>query len=250
MKVSIITPVLNEKTTISSTIESVLSQTYKDIEYIVVDNGSDDGTLDILHSYGDRIHRILSEDIKGIYTTMNKGLKAAKGQILGILNANDLYFDDNVIKNVVDCFEKHGADVCWGDLLYVDKKDINKNIRYWKSSEFKKGLFKKGWVPPHPSFFVRKCVYEKYGFFNLEFKLAADHELMLRFLEINRVRSHYIPGVLVRMRVGGATNANVRNIISQNHEIWKALCRAGMGMFPLFLFCKIINRIKQFTISI
>lgn len=247
MKITIITPVLNEKDTISSTIECVLNQTYKDIEYIVVDNGSTDGTLEIIDTYGDKISKILFEDKRGIYTTMNRGLREASGDIVGILNANDIYNNDYVISDIVDCFSRNDIDVCWGDLLYVEGKNTDKVVRYWKSSEYKHGLFRKGWVPPHPTFFVKKEIYEKFGYFNLNYKLAADFEIMLRFLKKKSIKSSYIPKVLVRMRLGGATNAKMINILKQNFEIWRSLYKHKLGIMPIFAFYKMVDRVKQYN---
>ncbi|MCD6317842.1 glycosyltransferase [Candidatus Aerophobetes bacterium] len=220
--VSIITVVLNRKNTIEFAIKSVLSQTYPNIEYIIVDGGSTDGTIDVIKKYNKYISKWISEPDNGIYDGMNKGLKLAEGEIIGFLNSDDLYANENVIGTVVKAIEENSADCCWGDLVYVDKKNTDKIIRYWKSSEFKERKFKRGWMPPHPTFFVKRWVYEKYGYFNLDFPIAADYELMLRLLEKYKIRSCYVSKVLVKMRTGGKSNRTLVNIIKANIECYKA----------------------------
>jgi glycosyltransferase involved in cell wall biosynthesis len=200
MKVSIITVSYNSQDTIEDTINSVLAQSYKDIEYIIVNGKSTDNTLDIVNKYRDKISNIISEPDKGIYDAMNKGIRLATGDIVGILNSDDLYVDSKVISKIVKNIEKNKADCCWGNLVYVDKSDTNKIIRNWKSCEYKESLFKVGWAPPHPTFFVKKWIYEKYGLFDLNFPISADYEIMLRFLEKYKIKSCYIPEILVKMR--------------------------------------------------
>jgi glycosyltransferase len=246
MKVSIITVSYNSAKTIEDAIKSVLSQNYQDIEYIIIDGGSIDGTIEIVKKYRDKIAKFISEPDKGIYDAMNKGIKLAKGDIVGILNSDDFYADDNVIKNIVEAMEKEGVDVCWGDLVYVQKKDVSKIVRYWKSSEYRPGKFKKGWHPPHPAFFVRRSAYGKYGYFNLNFKIAADYELMLRILEKYKVKSCYIPKLVVKMRAGGQSNfKNIFTVIKANFEVYKSWQLNGLqgGLWAAFL--KPLSKIKQ-----
>ncbi len=245
VKISIITAVFNSRQFIESALKSVLSQTYQNVEYIVIDGGSTDGTLEIINKYRDKIAKFISEPDKGIYDAMNKGIKLATGEIIGFLNSDDFYDDNNAIETVVKEMENKKADVCWGDLVYVDKDDIPKIIRFWKSSEYKKGKFKKGWMPPHPTFFVRKRVYEKYGLFNLDFKIAADYELMLRFLEKYKVSSCYIPKVLVKMRVGGKSNRFI-NIIKANFEAYRAWKINSLKINPFRILLKPLSKISQY----
>lgn len=246
MKVSIITTVFNNKKTVEDAIKSVLSQSYPNIEYIVIDGGSTDGTVDIINQYKDKIAKFISEKDKGVYDGMNKGIKMADGDIIGILNSDDIYASDKVIEIVVNTMEERNADVCWGDLVYVDAKNTDKIVRYWRSSEYKEGKFKKGWVPPHPSFFVKKWVYEKYGYFNLDFSIAADYEIMLRFLEKYKVQSCYIPQILVKMRIGGKSNQNIKNIIKANMECYRAWKVNGLKINPLKIFLKPLSKISQY----
>ena len=177
MKISIITVVRNNASTIKDAIESVLSQKYHDIEYIIVDGCSTDGTLEIIQGYSTQITKIISESDKGIYDAMNKGISLASGDVIGILNSDDVYFDENVIGDVINTFEEKQIDSLYGDLMYVEKNDLNKIVRYWKSSVFKVGSFSKGWHPPHPTFFTKKNIYEKYGLFDTNMRVSADFDL-------------------------------------------------------------------------
>ena len=251
MEFSIITVVHNNKETIRDAIDSVLSQEYDDIEYIIVDGVSTDGTIKVVKEavkrYRERSIKFISEKDSGIYDAMNKGIRLATGDIVGILNSDDVYNGNMVLKKVADVFTDPSVDVCYADLVYVDKYDLNKVIRYWKSCDYQDGLFCKGWAPPHPTFFVRKRVYEKYGMFDLDYRLASDFELMARFLEKYRILSVYMPNVLVKMRIGGATNKNIINIIKQNLEICRAGKKNGIKISLLTLiFKKSIDRIVQF----
>jgi glycosyltransferase len=248
-KVSIITVSYNSAKTIEDTIKSVLSQIYPEIEYIIIDGGSTDGTLGIIEKYKIKIAKVISEKDKGIYDAMNKGIKITTGEILGILNSDDIYKNENIIKTVIENIESRNADVCWGDLVYVNKNNLNKIIRVWKSSEYKPGKFQTGWHPPHPTFFVRKRIYDKYGIFNLNFKIAADYELMLRFLEKYKIRSCYIPEILVRMNIGGKSNKGILNIIKANLESYRAWKVNNLKINPLKILLKPLSKIVQFLRS-
>jgi len=225
MKVSIITVCYNSAATIEDTIKSVLSQTYPNIEHIIIDGGSTDGTLDVIERYRKKVAVVVSEPDRGIYDAMNKGIARASGDIIGTLNADDFYAYPDVIESVVRVMEQSKADVCWGDLEYVSFRDTTKVVRYWRSSEYAPGKFRRGWHPPHPTFFVRTRVYEKYGTFNIDFKIAADYELMLRLLEKHRVHSAYIARTLVKMRTGGASNFWSPMVIfranAESYRAWK-----------------------------
>ena len=245
--VSIVTPVLNGGGTIESTIKSVLGQNYGNIEYIIVDSGSTDGTLEIVDKYKDKIAKVLSENKRGIYPAMDAGLKSANGEIIGNLNSDDFYADENVVKTVVEAMEKEKADVCWGDLIYVERTlNPKRIIRFWKSSPYRKGKFQKGWMPPHPTFFVRKRVYEKYGYLNLDFSIAADYELMLRFLEKYQLRSCYIPKIMIKMRKGGESNKSLINIIKANLESYRAWRVNDLKINPLRILLKPLSKITQY----
>ena len=246
MNISIITVALNSAGTIEDTIKSVLGQTYPDIEYIVIDGSSTDGTLEIVRRYKDKIAKIVSEKDGGMYEAMNKGIKLATGDVVGILNSDDIYSSNEIIKNVVGEFEKSGADCVWGDLVYVDKGDPNKIVRNWKSSVYQSGNFQKGWHPPHPTFFVRRSIYEKYGSFRTDLNTSADYELMLRFLERYRISSSYIPQVLVKMRNGGQGNRSYYNLIRANIGSYRAFKLNGLKVSPLFMIQKPLSKVGQF----
>ncbi len=249
-KISIITVCYNSAVTIRDTIESVLTQDYLNIEYIIVDGASKDGTMDIVRQYGDKIDRVISEPDNGIYDAMNKGIGVATGDIIGLLNADDFYADGTVLESVSQCFLKDNVDIVYGDLCYVRKDKPTEIVRYWKSSEYKPDKFKHGWVPPHPTFFVRRNVYQKNdGLYDTGFKLASDFELMLRCLFAKKMNSRYLPKVLVKMRLGGKTNQSLTNIFSQNLEIFRAFKKNKLEISVFtFVFGKIVSRVKQFLV--
>ena len=248
LTISIITVCRNSETTIRDTINSVLSQDYSEIEYIIVDGGSTDATLDIIREYGDEISLVISERDDGIYDGMNKGIRASSGDLIGFLNSDDFYASSSVLKIVVQAFKNLSLMACYGDLCYVDAQDTSKIVRYWKSSQFVPGVFLDGWCPPHPTFFVRREVYQKYGNFDLGFRIAADVELMIRFLEHFSIPVVYIPKIFVLMRMGGETNKNLKNIFWQNIEIWNALKQHDLSpSFFRFALGKLLSRSKQFV---
>ena len=247
MKISIITVTLNNASVIKKCLDSLKSQKYNNVEHIIVDGGSTDKTLSILKSRNKQLSVVLSEPDKGIYDAMNKGIKLATGEIIGFLNSDDFYLNNKVISKVVKEFEKDSfLEACYSDLIYVDQFNISKSIRYVKSSKFQEGLFSKGWCPPHPTFFVRRSVYKKFGNFDLSYRFASDVDLMMRFLEKYKIKSKYIPEVWVKMRMGGITNKNFKNIWLQNKEIIHSFNKNNLSVNLLkFLVLKIISRIVQ-----
>ena len=246
MKISIITVVHNNVATINDAINSVLSQTYKNIEYIVIDGASTDGTVGVVQSYTNKIDKFITEKDYGLYDAMNKGITLATGDIIGILNSDDMYFDKNVIENIVNTFLEKKTDSVFGDLHYVDKNNTNKVMRHWKTSDFKLGSFAKGWHPPHPSFFVKKEVYEKYGLFDLELSISADFDLMLRLLEKHQISSVYLPKILVKMRTGGQSNNSISNIITSNKSILRSFSKNNIKVNKwLYLFNRLMPKLIQ-----
>lgn len=248
MKISIITVCFNSGKTIKDTVKSVSIQHYNKVEHIVVDGGSIDATMEIVRA-SSSVSSYLSESDKGIYHAMNKGLKLATGDIIGFLNADDFYINNSVLTKVAKAFEDESVDACYGDLVYVKENDTNQIVRFWKSKPYKQGLFKLGWMPAHPTFFVRRSVYEKYGMFDLNYKIAADFELLFRFIEKNNIKTIYLPEVLIKMRMGGTTNKNINNIKIQNNEIIQLL-KTEYQDFSMVKFWtyKIFNRLKQFIV--
>lgn len=246
MKISIITVCFNSVETIKDTIRSVAEQNYPDVEHIIIDGGSTDGTKDIIAN-ATTVARYISEPDDGIYDAMNKGIARASGDIIGILNADDFYASEDVLEHVAMTFDEPGVDSCYADLVYVRQHDAQKIVRYWKSYPYKPGLFKRGWMPAHPTFFCRKSVYERYGNFDLNYTIAADVELLFRFLEKKRINSVYLPKTIIKMRLGGTTNQSWRNISIQNHEALSALDEHyGRVSRACFFLGKLFNRSSQF----
>jgi glycosyltransferase len=215
--ISLITPTLNNAETIIDTLESVKNQSYPNIEHIIIDGGSKDDTLSIIKQFP-HVKILISEYDKGIYDAMNKGLSKATGDIIGILNADDFYVHNNVIQSIVDIFNKEKCDTLYADLVVVDKNDDAKIVRYWKSGKFNTRKMLYGWTPPHPTFFARRQVYQKYGYFRPEFQISGDYELMLRFLFKNKVSAFYLPETIIKMRAGGRSSMNLKNRILANKE--------------------------------
>lgn len=243
--ISIITVVYNGAATIKDCIESIQKQDYP-AEHIIIDGKSSDKTLEIVNQHKTNATRVLSEPDRGLYDAMNKGIALATGDIIGILNSDDLYASNFVLERIASIFLNPSIEACYGDLVYVEKQNVNRIIRYWKSRSYEDGLFNKSWVPPHPTFFVRRTVYEKYGKFDLNFSLAADFELMLRFMARYNIQTFYIPEVLVKMRLGGSTNKNVINIMKQNKEIYLAGIKNRIPISIFSIPYKFFDRMQQF----
>ncbi|WP_417939616.1 glycosyltransferase family 2 protein [Flavobacterium sp. RS13.1] len=247
MKISIITVVYNNEKTINVAINSVLGQTYKNIEYIIIDGDSKDNTVNLINEYKEKLGYFISEPDKGIYDAMNKGITVATGDVIGILNSDDLYQDSEVIKDVAEQFNNDPElDILYGDLVYVKRDDINEVVRNWKSKQYYNRFFEDGNVPPHPTLFVKREVYEKVGSFDLKYKLAADYELMLRMLKKNSFSIKYIGRLVVKMRLGGATNESFTNIVNQNKEVLKAWNNNGLKVPIRLMPLRIIIRLLQF----
>ena len=249
MKISLITVTYNSGRTLSATLSSVLSQTYSDIEYIVVDGLSGDDTVSIIEEYGHLFKgklRFLSESDKGIYDAMNKGIRMATGDIIGILNSDDLLMDDDVLKDIASEFDDQ-TDAIYGNLYFVKQSDVNHVVRVWKGSPYKS--FTTGWHPAHPTFYVRREVYENYGTFDTSFNVSADFELMLRLIEKYHIRTKYLDRYMVKMRVGGESTGSIKNIIKGNINIMKAFKKNGISVsvfYPVIRLCpKVVSLIKH-----
>lgn len=244
MKVSLITVCYNSELTIKNTIESVLSQNYDNIEYIIIDGGSTDNTISIIKEYGNRISKFISEKDEGIYDAFNKGISNCSGDIIGIINSDDIYYSDTIISKVVNNILKYNVDSLYGDLVYIKNIDSNNFIRYWKSADFKMNSFKNGFHPPHPTFFVKKKVYENFGNFDISLKISSDFDLMLRFLEVNKISTFYIHEPLVKMLVGGESGKSLKHIYIGNVNILKSFKKYNIKINPL------IYIIKRFSMKI
>ena len=245
MKISIITATYNSEKFIKTNIESVNNQSYQNIEHIIIDNKSKDNTLSIAKKNGKNL-KIFSDNDKGIYDAFNKGINEASGEIISILNSDDFFTDREVLKEVVKAFETKNAEIVYGNLVYVKRSNESKVVRYWKSNSFVENSFKFGWSPPHPTFFVKKKIYQKFGNFKLNYGNASDIELMFRLLEKNKIKSYHLNKILVTMRYGGKSNNNIYEIFKQNYKILEILnFKANFFLILRFFICKIYERSKQ-----
>jgi glycosyltransferase len=245
MKISIITAVYNNADEISIAINSVLSQTYKEIEYIIVDGASTDGTINVIKSFGNQITTFISEPDKGIYDALNKGLSLATGDVIGVLHSDDVFNNSRVIEVIAQRFNNEGCDATYGDLEYVSKTDVTNVIRYWKSCPFDVKNFRRGWMPAHPTLFMRKKIYDEYGMFDTRYKISSDYDLILRTLASGNLKCLYIPMVITRMKLGGASNKSIPNLWKKSYEDWLALRRNKKGGL-LVLFLKNSSKLHQF----
>ena len=241
MKVSIITVVLNNQDYIVDAIKSVKSQSYQDIEHIVVDGGSTDGTVAKIKKHESFITKWISEADGGIYDAMNKGIAMTSGEVIGFLNADDMFYDHHVIERVASAFSPD-VDCVYGNLVYVNRFNINKITRRWISGDFKDGLFEKNWSPPHPTFYCRKSIYDRYDKYRLDFIISSDTELMYRFLQNYRIRSQFIDQYLVKMRQAGISTRGIKSTFIIIREMRKAIKENG-GNFnlPKYLFYKLLK---------
>ena len=242
MKTSIITICFNSKDTVEKTLKSVESQSYKIIEHIIIDGGSKDNTLSVVKEF-DYISKIISESDKGIYDAFNKGIKNSTGEIIGFLNSDDTFYNENSLQHIFDAFDEN-TDCIFGDLIYSDKNE--KVTRVWKGSKFKKGAFKKGWMPAHPTFYCRRSVYDKLGLYDDSFKIAGDFELMLRILEKYNIRSKYIPHTLVNMKVGGASNNGLKSKLDILREEFRAFDQNNIPLNKLSYILHKAKKVKEF----
>lgn len=246
MKISIITTTYNSADTIRDTLESVLSQTHQDWELIIQDGFSQDETLSIVHEYesrsNGRIHTFSEKD-DGLYDAMNRGIARATGDIVGILNSDDFYYDNNVLTDINRAMDGQPVDCIYGDLVYVLAKNKKRVVRIWKGSQHKKGAYLHGWHPAHPTFYARRECYDKYGAFNTNIAVSADFELMLRFIEVAELRNKYINRYFVKMRMGGESNRSLRNIIRGNRNILRAMRENGLNPSPLFILHRMMPKL-------
>ena len=247
MKISIITATYNSSKSLKSCIESLVMQDYKSIEYLIIDGKSSDSTLEIVNNYQATYSyiKLISENDKGIYDALNKGLSMATGDIIGFLHSDDLFPSNTIVSELVSKIDKDNLDGIYGDLQYVDKENTNKIIRFWKSCVFHSKLLKMGWMPAHPTLFLKKHVYEKHGEFETSYKISADYDFMLRVLKDSSLAIGYLPKVITKMRVGGASNRSLKNILQKSKEDYRVICSNNIGGFVTLLL-KNISKIKQF----
>jgi len=245
VKVSIITVAYNSKETVKDTIDSVLSQDYKEIEYLVVDGASTDGTFEIVKSYGNKISKFISEKDEGVYDAMNKGIQMASGGIIGILNSDDVYLNNEVLSTVVNQFKEKKVDSVFADLVYVNGNNLQEIVRYYSSANFDPGGFAYGWMPAHPTFFVKGEVYKKYGLFKTNYRIASDYEMLVRLLAKHKISCSYIPKTLVKMRSGGLSTRNLKSNWILNKEIVRACSENGISTNLFKVISKYPKKIFQ-----
>ncbi len=245
MKISIITVVYNNLINIEESINSCLSQDYNDIEYIIIDGKSNDGTVEIIKKYLKKgISKFVSEPDEGIYDAFNKGVFYATGEIVGFLHSDDLFENPSVITNIAKTFKNFECDGVYGNLKYVSANNTKKVIRRWISSPFRYSQLTYGWMPPHPTFFLKKTVYNKYGNFNKKYKISADYDFMIRVLKQKELQFKYIPQFFCKMRMGGNSNS-ISNIIPKMKEDFEIIKKNKIGGFSTLIF-KNLSKIKQF----
>ncbi len=245
MKISIITVSFNSVSTIEDTLISVVSQDFKNIEYIIIDGGSSDGTLEIIDRYKQYITTVISSPDNGIYDAMNKGIQLSSGDVIGILNSDDIYKTDNILTLVNDSFSEN-IDAVYGDIEYVDRLDLSKRLRLWNAGEYKLNSFKWGWMPPHPGFFIKKSKYSQFGSYLLGLGSSADYELMLRMIIKHQIKLKYLPRIITKMRMGGVSNKSFINRFEANKNDRLAWKVNDLKPFWFTTWLKPIRKIGQF----
>jgi len=244
LKISLITVAFNAEKTIERSINSVLGQKFNNLQYIVIDGGSTDGTKKIIDQYSDKISVIVSEPDNGIYDAMNKGIMLADGDIIGTINADDFLADDSVLSDVAEAFAQRDTDILYGDLDFIDPNE--KVVRKWRSGRYHNGMFNRGWMPPHPTFYCRKTLFDAHGAYSLEYGSAADYELMLRFIHAHKANVFYLNKIMVKMYIGGVSNKSIGNRVKALLYDLKAM-RNNDIIFPyITIIFKPLRKILQF----
>lgn len=228
MRISIITATYNSEKTLLDTLLSLEKQTHPDIEYIVVDGASKDNTIELIKSNCTRVSKIICEPDHGIYDALNKGIQAASGDVIGFLHSDDLLAYDDVIADIAKTFESTGCDAIYGDLEYVAQNDTTKRIRLWESGSFSRFKMTVGWMPPHPSFYMKRECYSQFGCFSLDYRISADYDSLLRYILKQRISIEYLPKVLVKMRVGGISNRSVSSMVKKSMEDIRVMKQNGI----------------------
>ncbi|MCB0697452.1 MAG: glycosyltransferase [Chitinophagaceae bacterium] len=249
MKISIVTVVYNCANTIRGCIDSVLAQDYDDVEYIIVDGGSKDGTVDVVKSYESGIARFVSEKDNGIYDAMNKGIRMATGDVVGILNADDFFYSNDTLSKIAAAFKKEPElDATIADIVFVN--DTNTRIlRHYHAQKWKPAKFAWGFMPPHPSFFCKRHLFDKLGYYKTDYKIAADYELLIRYLYVNKINFRYLPVMTTRMRMGGVSTKNLNSIITLNKEIKRACEENHLSTNYFMIYTKYIFKPFEFLLN-
>lgn len=245
LKISIVTATWNSAATIGECLDSVAAQTWLDREHVVIDGASRDATVEVLQAQRDRFAVLVSEPDRGIYDALNKGIARASGDVVGFLHADDVYASTDVLARVAEAFDDPDVAAVHGDLQYVRKDDTSQVVRHWKSSPFNRARLRRGWMPPHPTLYVRREWYERIGGFDTRYRIAADYHSILRLFSQPDFRSAYVPEVFVKMRLGGASNRSLKNIVRKSREDLDALRRTGVGGLPTLAW-KNLSKLTQF----
>jgi glycosyltransferase involved in cell wall biosynthesis len=245
LKISVISAVYNRQDTVAQAISSVVAQSYIDVEHLIVDGASTDGTLEAVQRLAHPRMQVISEPDRGIYDALNKGIRAATGGIVGLMHSDDFFAHERVLEKVAFAFAATGADAVYGDLDYVASANTSKIIRQWRSGEFMPQRLARGWMPPHPTLFVRRDAMLRLGLYNTDYRISADYEAILRWFGKGQLSLTYIPEVLVKMRVGGESNRSLGSIIRKSCEDYRALRSTGMGGMGA-LACKNLSKLRQF----
>ena len=244
MKVSIVTVCMNSERTIGSTLASVNAQEHEDIEHIVIDGGSRDGTVGLVKSMGTRLTHVVSEKDHGIYHAMNKGLAIARGDIVGFLNSDDVFSGPKTTGAIAAAFGGV-VDACYGDVVFVKSSDPSRIVRHWRAGGYRRGMCASGWAPPHPTLYIRRGIFERLGSFNERMRVAADFDLALRLFDVAGIGVRYIPEVLVRMRAGGASNGSLKGVLRGHREMAESLRAQGLPVGWGWSMRRLANRIPQ-----
>lgn len=250
MLISIITPSYNSATTLRDTLNSILNQTYQDYEVLLQDAGSKDGTKDIAQEFEPKFQgrlKFVTKPDKGLYDGFNKGVQRAKGDIVGVLNSDDFYTSDNVLETIAKTFNEHpDIDAVYADVHYVDPSDVTKPIRYYSSKKFNRKRMEMGYMPAHPTFYVRRACYEKYGYFDLDYKVAADFENLLRMIYVHNIKTFYVEQDWVTMRTGGASSSGLKSHIRIIQDHFRAFRKNGVKVNPIMYFWRYVEKLKEF----
>jgi glycosyltransferase len=249
MKISLITVTFNSEKYLSHCIESVQNQTYDNIEHIIIDGKSTDGTVAIIKKYESKISTWISETDRGMYDAINKGIKIATGDVIGILNSDDMLESNDVIATIAKTFIEQNVDSLYGDLEYVDKNDTNRVFRVWKGKAYNRNLFRMGWMPGHPTFYIKKSVIEQFGLYENHYFTAADYEFMARYLYKHKISSYYLPKMIVKMRMGGASNKNLNQRIRANRRDYLAMKKNSIPMPFVVSILKPLIKVHQFNVK-
>jgi glycosyltransferase len=249
LQVSVVTAVMNRASTLGAALDSVHQQRWPGVEHVVIDGGSTDGSLDVIEAHRGGIAHFVSEPDAGLYHALNKGIRAATGDVIGFLHADDEYASPYTLDRVAAAFEDPAVDAVYGDLVYVSKHDASRVVRYWQAGRYRRDLLPQGWMPPHPTFFLRREVYTRLGGFDTRFRIAADYEHMLRVLWRARIHAAYVPEVLVRMRMGGVSNRSVQSMLRKSREDYAAMRQNGIGGLQTLLL-KNVTKLPQFVVRV